>query len=1269
MKKAPIFLFTISSLIFFSSLAQPLAHVYEIAWENPVTNKITDNYSVSLFYFMDAMYDVEKGYLPYLLINHPLKNGTEISSASITILETKDIDYDVKNIKGIEQISSDFEISYGTGYYRKMPQGSIQVYPLRKNAQTGKIEALTKFSLQVQEKKVFSQSATQKNKPTSVLSEGEWYKLAISSDGVYKLTYHFLASNNLNPKEIDPKNIRLFAGQPGQLPEPNTTPRIDDLEELSIYVHGENDGIFDKNDYILFYGKSPHTWVLDTNTNRFVHKTHLFSDTSYYFLTFTNGAGKRISNQSSHTNTPTHYVSSFNDYAHYEKDFLNLIKSGRIWLGETFDIINEYTFAFNFPSLVNGSNVHLSTQVFSRSADNASFTYTIGNNNFNIPVQNISGGLNCYYCEFANPASSSFQFNANSPLINIKAKYNKLSAQDKSWLDYITLNVRRQLNMTGKSMFFRDNNSVGIGNIAEYALTGVNNATEIWEVTDPFNVKRQNGNSSGSTFTFRLQADFLREFVAFNEGDTTGIKYLGKVLNQNLHAQPQAELIVVAHPAFYAAAFDLAMYRKAQGISVNIASTTEIYNEFSGGVPDIVAVRDYLRMFYNRAQNQTEMPRYLLLFGDGSYDNKNRIKNNTNFILTYQSVNSTSPLNSYVSDDYYGLLDNNEGTWNPSNNDIADVGIGRLPAKTPDEAFAMVKKIKHYELPSTMRDWRNIISFVADDEDINTHMTQADQLSAIIDTAHKAYNIEKIYFDAYKQESTPGGQRYPDVNRLINERADKGALIMNYTGHGGEIGWAHERVLGIPDIKSWNNLDNMPLFFTATCEFSRFDDPERTSAGELIMLSPNGAGIGLLTTVRLVYSSPNLLLNQSFYNNVFSPINGEMPRMGDVFRLVKASQGQSINTRNFTLLGDPSTRLAYPYHLVETIEINGKPAMQGDTIKALSKVTIKGFVKDKSGQKLANFNGIIYPTIFDKKSDINTLNNDNNGVFSFKVRNSKLFKGKASVKNGDFTFSFIVPKDIAYSYGSGRASYYAENGEQDAHGFYEGFTVGGTADNYAADTEGPNMKLYMNEPGFVFGGITDENPIFFADIFDEHGINMTGNGVGHDITAILDGNVNDVLILNDFYEAELDSYQKGKIKYPLKNLAEGKHTITLKVWDVYNNSSEISLDFTVVKNKDIALEKVLNYPNPFTTYTEFWFEHNQAGRTLNTQIQIFTISGKLVKTLKQDMFAEGYRQSSITWDGLDDFGDRLARGVYIYKLKVRSSNGTIAEKYEKLVIL
>jgi len=799
-------------------------------------------------------------------------------------------------------------------------------------------------------------------------------------------------------------------------------------------------------------------------------------------------------------------------------------------------------------------------------------------------------------------------------------------------------------------------------------MNAASTVNKVWEITDPLNIKEQQNTLVGNTISYSLSTDELRSFVAFTTNYETQVVGLGKVDNQNLHGIPQTDMVIVSHPNFLIQAEQIANFHSEEGLSVAVVTPQQIYNEFSSGSQDIIAIRDFLRMLYERAVIPADMPKYLLLFGDGSFDNKSRITGNTNFIPTYQTPNSVDIIGSLVSDDYYGLLDANEGSW--AGTEYLDLAIGRLPVKSVQEANNVVNKILNYNTPASMNEWRNKVVFIGDDEDNNTHMSQSNSCAGQVEIGYKSFNVDKIYLDAFQQESTPGGSRYPEVNQAINETVDKGSLIVNYTGHGGEAGLAHERVLTISDINNWSNTSGFPLFVTATCEFSRFDDPNRTTAGEMVLLNPSG-GIALFTTVRLVFSAPNFVLNTSFYNEIFTKTNNEYPTMGEAFMRVKnlninASQ---FNNRNFTLLGDPALKLAYPIHNVLTTKINGVNVSLADTIKALSKVTIEGQVQDVLGNKLTNYNGIIYPTVFDKEKQIITLANDGGSSYNFNLQTSKLFKGKASVVNGDFSYTFVVPKDISYNFGKGKLSYYSENQVEDANGYHTNFYIGGTADNYEADNIGPEIELFMNDENFVFGGITDDHPFLLANISDVHGINMVGNGIGHDIIAILDDKTEESFILNDYYEADLNSYQNGKVYFPFSELSEGRHKLTLKVWDVYNNSSEATIDFVVVKSRDITLERVYNYPNPFTTYTEFWFEHNQPGKQLFAQVQIFTVSGKLVKTLEKHILNEGYRSTSITWDGLDQFGDRIGRGVYVYRLKVRTENYSVAEKYEKLVIL
>ncbi|MFH0866141.1 MAG: type IX secretion system sortase PorU, partial [Bacteroidota bacterium] len=728
-----------------------------------------------------------------------------------------------------------------------------------------------------------------------------------------------------------------------------------------------------------------------------------------------------------------------------------------------------------------------------------------------------------------------------------------------------------------------------------------------------------------------------------------------------------------------------ALHSTYDGYTSAVVTPAQIYNEFSSGNQDISAIRDFVKMFYDRAASADELPQYLLFLGDASYDYKNRISENTNFVPTFQSPRAVNYADSYATDDFFGFLDSLEG---PYVNSLLDIGIGRFPVKSAAEAGYIVDKIAEYLKISnplnsgngcdgytlgSSGEWKNIICFVADDEQ-SDFFTDCENFATYIDTTYNNYNIEKIYCDAYVQETGAGGQRYPDVNDAINRRIEKGALIINYIGHGGEVGWAHERILQIADIESWENFHNLPLFITATCEFSRYDDPKRTSAGEMVLLKSDGGGIALLTTSRLAYSNFNAGLNGRFYQNAFKKINGSYPALGDLV-IVSKNWNDNVdpNVRNFILLGDPALSLSYPENKVLTTKVNQHDTMSvTDTLKALQKVIIEGIIADPAGQKLTGFNGVVYPIVYDKKSTTYTLGNDSPGnILPFMIQKSILYKGKVSVTNGDFTFSFVVPMDIAYNYGKGRISYYASDGTTDANGFYENnyFIIGGTDTTAAFDNAGPEIRLYLNDSDFVSGGMTSENPLLLSIVKDTNGINTVGNGIGHDIVAVLDGNTSNSIVLNDYYEADLNSYQKGTIRYPLEELSDGIHTLSLKVWDIYNNSSETSIDFFVSQSAELALYHVLNYPNPFTTHTEFYFEHNQPCCDLDVQIQIFTITGKLVKTIDQNVLTDGFRAEPIAWDGLDEYGDPIARGVYLYRLKIKNTDGSLAEKTEKLVIL
>ncbi|HMT29115.1 MAG TPA: type IX secretion system sortase PorU [Bacteroidia bacterium] len=974
--------------------------------------------------------------------------------------------------------------------------------------------------------------------------------------------------------------------------------------------------------------------------------------------------------------------SSFDDYSIHEVERLNFIKSGRQWYGEQFDADLTQSFNFSFPNIDLTEPVYVKSNLIAHSFSPSNFRLNYGSQ-FLIQ-QNVPAVGASYTDPYAAENISTTTFNPVGPAITLSLTYTPTTSTSVGYLNYLELNARRNLQMSGSQMIFRDSRTVGAGNVTQFNFAAASNV-QVWDVTDPTNSKIQlydNGTS------FKLETENLREFVAFDGTAFISPLPAGNVTNQNLHALGQTDMIILTHPSFLSEAFRLAEFHKTHdNLEVVVVTPDQVYNEFSCGARDIIGVRDFLKMFYDRATDPADAPKYLLLFGDGSYDNKTASSTNTNFLPTYQSLNSISLTGSYVSDDFYGFLDDNEGDWDDAQQDLLDIGIGRFPVKTMSEATTVVNKIIDYSTPGTftgtnycsdgntssLGDWRNTICFIADDEDSGLHLDQSNNLANYMNTNFPVYNVDKIYIDAYSQVSTPGGQRYPTVNEAIDRRVDKGALVINYTGHGGETGWTGERILDNSMIQSWKNIRKLPLFITATCEFSRYDDPFRTSAGELVLINSEAGGIALMTTTRLVYASQNAVLNYAMISKLFVDINGEKPRLGDVYVLTKNDNNVlagGINPRNFSLLGDPALMVAYPEYEVVTTQLNGNPIVAiADTLTALSKITIAGEIHN-GGQKLTNFNGIIYPTVYDKAEVVSTLQNDpSSPLRNFSLQKNILYKGKASVTNGEFTYTFIVPKDIAYQVGRGRLSYYAHNGNSDASGYYDSLLIGGSSTNALSDLAGPTVKLFLNDEKFVFGGTTDENPKIYALLSDTNGINTVGNGIGHDITATVDGNTDQTYVLNDYYESDLDSYQSGRVMYPLSKLSSGNHTLKFKVWDIYNNSSDAYTEFLVAESATLALNHVLNYPNPFTTRTSFFFEHNRPCNTLDVQVQVYTVSGKLIKTINRQVTCQGYRVDDLEWDGRDDFGDKIGRGVYVYRLKIKDSDGATAEKYEKLVVL
>ena len=733
-----------------------------------------------------------------------------------------------------------------------------------------------------------------------------------------------------------------------------------------------------------------------------------------------------------------------------------------------------------------------------------------------------------------------------------------------------------------------------------------------------------------------------------------------------MHATENADYIIISHPDFLNEAKWLGDFHlEKDAFSYVVATPDQIYNEFSSGAQDISAIRDFVKMIYDEAP-EDQKPKYLLLFGDGSYDHKNRIEIFSNFVPTFQASESLRMVDSYVCDDFFGILDDNEGL---NADGTLDIGVGRFPVNSVDEANNVINKIQIYasESQAVMGDWRNRICFIADDEGKNAYVIHAEELDNIIQAEQDVLNVNKIYLDAYQQISGAYGKKYPEVNKAINEQVEEGAFIIDYIGHGSEVGWSDEHVLEISDIINWKNINKLPMFMTATCEFSRYDNPGMKSAGEIMFLSPNGGAIALITTTRLAFSTYNQYVNKRFISNVYKKVDGEHYTIGDIYRLSKIPQ--SRNTRNITLFGDPALTLAYPKYKISTTSINNIPVSEfNDTLKSFTKVTINGIIEN-DGQKIEDFNGQIFPIVYDKPTVNKTLGNDPDSYpREFLQRDKILYKGNCIVTNGEFSFTFVMPDFLTPQYGFGLISYYANNDYIDATGSEQAIIMGGVDHSAPVDVSGPEISIYLEKENFVSGDITTNNPFMYVSVFDENGINLSGDGFGRDIVAVLDDDYRQQIILNEYFDPDPDSYQSGKIVYPFTNLSNGKHKINFKAWDVCGNSSEVKIEFFVDENARLLISRVINRPNPFKNCTEFIFEHNKSFNDYDVCIKIFSIRGQLVKTINKNIKSANFVIEPIQWNGRNDNGEKLKNGVYIYRILVQKDDYKV-EQTQKLVII
>lgn len=1085
----------------------------------------------------------------------------------------------------------------------------------------------------------------------------------------------FLSSLGLGAN-LPSSQLRLYGRTGGMLPEANSTSRIDDLEEIAISVEDGGDGQLNGSDYVLFYSPGPDEWKKDSAAKRFSHQKNLYSDKAFYFLTL-GGVGKRITAQSS-SPAASVTVTSFDERYFHELDTVNFLLSGKEWFGEELSALPGHNVSRSFAlplTDVAPTTATLISSIAARSAGaGGSFTASInGTAVQQVPVSPVGTGVYDLYVQTAQKTDAFLPANGN---LSLTYTYAPGSTNAQGWLNWFEVFCRRYLALpSGKQLLFRDWNVVGNA-AAQFNLTADASA-QVWDVTDPLQPVKMITPASNGQVSFSNEALRLREYAAFSSSFLIP-KGEGRVGAQNLHATTAADYFIVAPTPFLAQAQRLATFhQQREGLTAVIVTPEQIFNEFSVGIADPTAIRDWVKMYFDKyASTWSQKPKYLLLFGKASYDYKDRLSSNTNLVPGYESPSSVDPLSTYTSDDFFGFLEDAEDINSTAIINTLDIGIGRIPARNVEEAKAFVDKLMDYHSSQAFGPWRTAMDFIADDEDQNLHLQDAEALTSTVSATAPLFNEHKIYLDAFQQESGSSGGRYPQANVVINSDIYNGVLLWNYSGHGGSQRLAEEVVADQSIVNGWSNPYKLPLFITATCDFAPYDNPYSASLGENLVLRPKTGAVALMATTRVVFAFSNRILNNNYLKTALQPdASGRYKSLGEAVQAAKnltyTTSGDVVNNRKFVLLGDPAMTLAFPTLNVQATTVNGKAiASQTDTLSATQFATLEGEVQDKSGALQTDFNGTVYLSLFDKPKTVTTLGNDAASLpTTFSDQSNVLFKGKASASAGKFSFKFRVPKDINFQYGAGKISLYAQNGTKDGAGYSTNLVIGGIAQGGINDNAGPEIKAYLNDDRFVNGSIANASPVLLLKLFDSSGINTGSSGIDHDIVATLDGNNNHYFVLNNFYEADVDSYQKGTVRFQLPSLPAGHHSLKIKVWDVVNNSSEYVLSFTVVNNEALALDHVLNYPNPFATHTAFWFEHNYPGVDLSVKVDIFTVSGRRIKTISQTINTDGNRSMDLTWDGRDEWGEKLGRGVYLYHILVKAPNGKTAGKWERVVLL
>ena len=1209
---------------------------------------------------------------------------------------------DQRKVKGFT-VSEKIEASIISATAREKIFSRIKLNPIVR--QNGQLKKIVSFTVTFN----YLSSKTSANRMTltnSVLASGEWFKFKVEETGVHRISRSFLEDLGMNVSQINPANLKVYGHGGETLSLLNDQNFEFDLPQTSIKVIGGDDGSFDANDAILFYGTNTLGYSIENDSH-----INPYADESFYYVTASGGPGLRIQELQEPTGLVNEQITTFTDEQFQEEDELSPTLVGRRFFGNRFDIENDQTFTFDILNPAPSENIEVLIRTGAISESVTSMAITVNG----VSVDPLGFTM-------ANETSNLMSIGEREVTIpsagqvSVNLVYNNSgNPSSRAFLDYIRVITPRLLQGGNGQFDFTKAGLELLSGIGEYTITNAAQIAEVWDVTERANIRSKLNLENSSVFTLKSLLGAKRKFVALDPNDFhTPVRIANSTVpNQDLKGTllqgpdgnfSDVDYLIVTPPFLLQPALRLANHRRnIDGLRIKVVSTDRIYEEFSSGKQDISAIRNMVRYVYENASSAENRVKFLCLFGDNSIDNKNRIPGNINPVPIFQTLSSTSTIRSFMSDDFYGYMDINEGTIGGEtidengvergDVDLLDIAVGRILADNVILANTLVDKIVAYETKASFGNWRNNFTLISDDVDELFEFlglqVNLDELGDEIESEKPSINVRKIHSDAFEQQSSAGGDRYPAVNEAIIEDIEVGSLVVNYFGHGGEDGLATEFLVTRDLVQNLNNENRYPCLVTVTCEYTKFDDPERVTAGELTYWNPKGGAISLVTTTRSIFVSLGVEFNQVMAAELFGFGTNDVNTPAEALRISKNILGSDDLRRVVFYIGDPAMHLAFPKPQINLTTLNDQPpASSKIVLEALSKVKIAGEVTDENGVLLSDYNGILSAKLFDKDVERTTLGNDgvrdsdtsdldgdglNNDLlqFTFNILGESIFNGQASIANGRFEFEFVVPRDIQLPVGNGRLSFYAErdNELEDQTGFNLDLKIGGLNENAPVDNTGPEIQLFLNDESFISGSITNASPNLIAKLSDIHGINTAG-GIGHDIIAILDGDEANPFVLNEFYQAAVDDFTKGETLFQFRDLEDGLHTLTFRAWDVYNNSSTAELQFIVAGNDELQLERVLNYPNPFVNYTEFWFQHNRPGEPLDVQVQIFTVTGKIVKTINQQVINTGSQSRDIVWNGLDDFGDKIGKGVYVYKITVKSTlNNKQVEKFEKLVIL